>query len=175
MVGPHHNAVHVGECLGCSMRPRSTDAVVGHRCAPQSQHAGCKVHSKTSACVPHAIAVAGTCLPRSACDLTRDLALDHCTGSLGAGFVTCDPLLRGTCAIEDGAFMIRGKTPVTLEQAKFPGGSDFVACNLTGSTGSHPFAYRLDNVKGARTAASLTTATCLTVRLPCAHRLTRDV
>ena len=74
------------------------------------------------------------------------------------------PLLRGTCAIDDGAFAVRGvQAAVGFEEAKYsgfagstvpatppiPAGSDYVTCDLTGDFHEHPYAFNFTDVHGA--------------------------
>ena len=77
------------------------------------------------------------------------------------------PLLRGTCAIDDGAFAVRGvQASVGFEEAKYsgfpgsvvprtdpiPAGSDHLRCDLTGGFYAHPYAFNFSDVQGACTA-----------------------
>jgi hypothetical protein len=79
-------------------------------------------------------------------------------------------LLRGTCAIDDGAFAVRGvQAAVGFEEAKYsgfpgsvvpatdpiPAGSEYVTCDLTGDFHAHPYAFNFTDVQGAYAARSL--------------------
>ncbi len=74
------------------------------------------------------------------------------------------PVLRGTCAIDDGAFAVRGvQAAVGFEEAKYsgfpgsvvpatdpiPAGSEYVTCDLTGDFHAHPYAFNFTDVQGA--------------------------
>ena len=59
--------------------------------------------------------------------------------------VDTEPLIRGTCVLEEGAFDIRSQPTMTLDQAKFEARSN-VSCALTGETMAHPIAYMFDDI-----------------------------
>ena len=88
------------------------------------------------------------------------------------------PLLRGTCAIDDGAFAVRGvQAAVGFEEAKYsgfagstvpatppiPAGSDYVTCDLTGDFHEHPYAFNFTDVHGA-------SARCLSLSVSLSQR-----
>ena len=90
------------------------------------------------------------------------------------GGLEAPPLLRGTCAIDDGAFAVRGVPAVVgFEDAKYsgfpgsvvpatdpiPAGSDYLRCDLTGGFYAHPYAFNFTDVQGA-SALSLLRACC---------------
>lgn len=89
-------------------------------------------------------------------------------------------MLRGTCAIDDGAFAVRGvQAAVSFEDAKYsgfpgsvvpatdpiPAGSDYLNCDLTGEFHAHPYAFNFTDVQGVCAACSPSTVRATLARV----------
>lgn len=59
--------------------------------------------------------------------------------------VDTEPLIWGTCVLDDGAFRIRSQPTMSLAEARFEERSN-VTCSLTGDTEAHPVAYRFEDI-----------------------------